>query len=127
MTLTRRHDRAAPASRERGAQVLGDEIRRFGEVARCERSLLAVHSPEHAFYLGIESAARELLDPEIGPHRTDGWLDRMSPGFRDGYLRAACVLIGALQTPEQVTGRLAVPEPPHAPAPELVGHVLVRR
>lgn len=81
-----------------GAQrpILLGAVRGLVAEARSERSLLASGSPGHAFYLGVEAAAEEVLHPELGSSRGGDWLDRQAPAFRDGYLRTSTLLADAM-------------------------------
>jgi hypothetical protein len=63
--------------------------------ARRERATLDMESPERAYLLGVDAAAQEVLHPELGAARADGWLDAEKPAFREGYLRTSAMLAAA--------------------------------
>jgi hypothetical protein len=82
-----------------------DLIRR----AWSERATMQQSSPERAFYLGVEAAAEEVVNPEIGCAREAHWLDREPSPFRAGYLEAQAVLAAAMTAEEP---------PQHLPLPD---------
>jgi hypothetical protein len=65
------------------------------DTARRERATLDMDSPERAYLLGVDAAAQEVLHPELGAARVDGWLDEEKPAFREGYLRTSALLAAA--------------------------------
>jgi len=78
--------------------------------ARSIRGRLPARDPVRQFYLGVEAAADELLRPELGMARQEGWLERETPLFRDGYTKTSALLaqVAASETPPP---RIPVPEP----------------
>ena len=84
-------------------------VRGLVKAASDERASLPVHSAERQFYLGVEAAADEILHPELACARTDGWLDRESAAFREGYLHTTNLLAIAMTAP-QAPFRLPLPD-----------------
>jgi hypothetical protein len=56
-------------------------------------------SPEHDFYEGVASAADTHLHQGRAPAEDPGWLDRQTPAFRDGYLKASAIISAATGRP----------------------------
>jgi hypothetical protein len=75
--------------------------------------MLSAESGERQFYLGVEAAAEQVLQPQLEASRDTGWLDRQPAAFRDGYLRASTMLASAETAPEPPL-RLPLPECPPA-------------
>ncbi|HZP27478.1 MAG TPA: hypothetical protein VFC99_00885 [Acidimicrobiia bacterium] len=90
--------------------ILVQAVRRLVEAARTERGLMPERSPEREFYLGVEAAAEGVLHPELEMTRTESWVERHTPEFREGYTRTATLLAtarSAAETPMQ----LRLPDP----------------
>jgi hypothetical protein len=85
-------------------------VRALVKSAQSERATMHETAPERAFYLGVEAAAEEVLRPELGVARADGWLDHESAMFRSGYLKTTDLLAAAMTSPEPPQ-RLLLPEP----------------
>jgi hypothetical protein len=83
-------------------------VRRLIADARAERARLPVDAVERTFLLGVDAAAMEVLRPELGCSKSDGWLEHQEPAFREGYLRTSLLLAGALAAPE-VPWRIPLP------------------
>jgi hypothetical protein len=79
--------------------------------ARSERALLPVDSAERQFYLGVEGAAEEVVQPQLAGSREEQWLERQPPAFRDGFVRTAD-LLARLATNREPPRRIPLPEPP---------------
>ena len=77
--------------------------------ARSERATMQQSSPERTFYLGVEAAAEEVLHPELGAARDEGWLNREAPPFRAGYLETKA-LLGAAMTSDEPPQHLPLPD-----------------
>ena len=75
--------------------ILRQAARQLVAAARSERALIPESSPERQFYLGVEAAAQEVLQPELSASRTSRWLERESSAFRDGYLQTSAMTSSA--------------------------------
>jgi hypothetical protein len=90
--------------------ILVQAVNDLVATARAERALVSRDSGARQFYLGVEAAAEEVLYPELGVSRDEGWIERQSPQFRDGYLRTSTMLANATAAGEPPL-RFALPEP----------------
>jgi hypothetical protein len=72
--------------------VLRTAVRDLLERARHERALLPSSDPERRFLLGVESAALEVIHPELGETRTEDWPHHEPHEFREGYVTARDLL-----------------------------------
>ena len=90
--------------------VLAQAVRDLIQAARTERSTLPLATPERQFFLGVEAAAEEVLRPELGAARPDGWPGAETPAFRDGYLQTTSELAAA-RTAAEPPQRLRLPRP----------------
>jgi hypothetical protein len=79
--------------------------------ARSERALLPMDSAERQFYLGVEKAAEEVLQPQLTAAREEHWLERQLSAYRDGYVRTAD-LLARLSTAPEPPLRIPLPQPP---------------
>jgi hypothetical protein len=93
--------------------ILLHAVRALVAEARSERSTLSMDSPERQFYLGVEAAADEVLQPQLAASREAGWLDRHPAAYRDGYLRTSTALASAAVAAEPPL-RIALPDFPSA-------------
>ncbi len=80
--------------------ILLEAVRGLVAEARSARAQLPAVAAERRFLLGVEAAAMEVLHPELGAARREGWLDLEPPVFRDGYLQAGSMLAAAMTAPE---------------------------
>ena len=88
-------------------------LRRLQDEARRERAACGIDSPERHFYLGVETAAEEVLRPELAMARSDDWPAGEVPAFQEGYRRMTAALAAAGAEPL----RLLLPDPPAGLAP----------
>jgi hypothetical protein len=95
--------------------MLLQAVRTLIAEARSERSTLSADSGERQFYLRVEGAAEEVLQPQVAVSRDTAWLDRQASAFRDGYLHASTMLANAATAPEPP---LLLPLPEFRPHPE---------
>ena len=104
---------SSPASGRSGVgrAMLVQAVRALVEDARSERSTLSAESDERQFYLGVEAAAQQVLQPQLAVSRDTGWLDRQPSAFRDGYLRA-CTMLASAETAPEPPLRLPLPQRP---------------
>lgn len=77
--------------------------------ARDARAQLAADSDERLFFLGVDAAALEVLQPELEEGHTDEWLELREPSFREGVLCARAALAAATVT-QPTPSRVYVPE-----------------
>ncbi len=91
--------------------ILLSAVRGLIAAAQARRSLEREGAPERQFFLGVEAAAEEVIHPELGSTRGEGWLEHERPAFREGYLRTATLLAHARTAPEPPL-TLPLPEPP---------------
>src|SRR6516165_12028256 len=59
----------------------------------------AAGSAEHDFYAGVASAADAHRRSARAPDKDPRWLERQTPAFRDGYLKASAVIAAAASHP----------------------------
>jgi hypothetical protein len=85
----RAHD--APAARDRSPLTL-DSVDELAKWARAERARAWFFSPDRAYYLGMETAAEQVLHPQREALRTIGWYDRSNPAFMAGYMETTALL-----------------------------------
>ena len=90
--------------------VLLQAVRALVAEARAERALLPFDAPERRFFLGVEAAADEVVHPELGHARPDGWPRREPTEFQEGYLQTSNLVAAALTAPEPPL-RFALPRP----------------
>ena len=76
--------------------------------SRC--STVPERAPERQFFLGVETAAREIVHPELQVSRGEHWLERETPDFREGYTRTS-TMIAMAETSPHSTGSFRLPEP----------------
>lgn len=88
-----------------------ESVRTLIAAAQSARAMLRGTAPEREFYLGVESAALELLHPEIGEAHTEPWLSRQSFEFKEGYLRTKA-LFAAAMTADAWPSVLPMPDAP---------------
>ena len=88
--------------------------RAMSEGARRLAGQTRAGSPEHDFYAGVASAADAHQHRGRGPAEDPGWLERQTPVFRDGYLKASAIISAAAGHPQP---HLLMPsfEPPSRP------------
>jgi hypothetical protein len=101
-----------------GAERVEDLI----DGAERQKARAARFSLQHGYYAGVETAARQVLHPEIDALRNVGWLDRHNPGFMSGYVRTAARLASRwavllAEPASDTTGHVpsASPPPRHSP------------
>jgi hypothetical protein len=88
--------------------ILNGALKQLAEEARLRAAAVPMHSPEHAFYNGVLTAAADRLHPlhHVAHDRT--WLAGQSPAFRVGYTRASINIAMFGHAPL----RLHLPAPP---------------
>jgi hypothetical protein len=69
-----------------------DAVQGLIDRARSERATKSRLSPEHAYYLGVEVAAEQVLHPDLDCLKTVSWLDRHNPAFVAGYVETTARL-----------------------------------
>ena len=69
-----------------------DAVLELIDRARAERATRSRLSPEHAYYLGVEIAAEQVLHPDLDCVKTVSWLDRLNPSFVAGYVETTAQL-----------------------------------
>jgi hypothetical protein len=60
--------------------------------ARHERQSRWVFSPDRAYFLGVETAAEQVLHPEVEAVGSVSWVDLQHPAFVMGYLETVATL-----------------------------------
>jgi hypothetical protein len=60
--------------------------------AREERASLSRLSPRRAYYVGVEAAAEQVLNPGFEWVRKVAWLDRLNPAFISGFVETTAFL-----------------------------------
>ena len=60
--------------------------------ARQEQAALSRLSPRRAYYVGVEAAAEQVLNPGLEWVRKVGWLDRVNPAFISGFVETTALL-----------------------------------
>jgi hypothetical protein len=83
-------DRRLPRQR-RPTQNL-DVVRDMIDTARAEQAGLSPLSPDRAYYLGVETAAQQVLHRDVEATDQVHWLDRVHPCFIAGYVETAAAL-----------------------------------
>ncbi len=87
--------------------VLRNALRQLADEARRVAALLHVGSADHDFYVGVQRAAEERLSPGLAASdRSD--IDRRSPAFREGYVKASTMIAEALTLTTPIRFRLPV-------------------
>jgi hypothetical protein len=69
-----------------------DVVRAMIDEARAERAALSFFSPERAYYVGVETAAEQVLHPDVEATSGVPWLDRVHPYFIAGYVETTAAL-----------------------------------
>jgi hypothetical protein len=69
-----------------------DGVQELLDWARTQRAHMALFSLDRAYYLGIETAAQQVLHAEVEAVRSVGWLDRLNPAFVSGYMETIAML-----------------------------------
>lgn len=62
------------------------------DAARREQDRLPASASERWYLLGVDTAAREALHPDLTRSRCEHWPDEECPEFREGYHRTQAVL-----------------------------------
>ena len=76
--------------------------------ARAERASLPADAGERQFYLGVDAAAEEVLQPGLADTRPADWLDRETPSFREGYLQTS-ILLATVSTSDDPPSHVPLP------------------
>jgi hypothetical protein len=66
--------------------------------AESRRGWMPSESLERQFYLGVEAAAKDVLDPARVTGRSASWLARETDAFRDGYERTRVLVTSVFAT-----------------------------
>jgi hypothetical protein len=74
-------------------------LRQLADEARREAALIAMGSPEHAFYEGVVVAAEDRLHLARRELHDDRWLAAQTPHFREGYVKASDIIATAGHAP----------------------------
>ena len=74
------------------SQDPADAVRELIAKARQERASLSRLSPRRAYYVGVEAAAEQVLDPGFEWVRKVAWLDRLNPAFISGFVETTAFL-----------------------------------
>ena len=91
-TPVRRHqEHSGRASAHRSAATL-EAVQDLAERARHERTSRWLFSPDRAYYLGVETAAEQVLHPEVEVASNVSWLDLQHPAFVMGFLETVATL-----------------------------------
>jgi hypothetical protein len=90
--------------------ILLPAVRDLTRRARTARAALPADSPQRQFYLGVESAAAEIIRPELSVSRSGDWLSRESPEFGSGYLMTSTIISDAMSA-DVPPPRLYLPDP----------------
>jgi hypothetical protein len=69
-----------------------DAVQQLADRARIERTSRWPFSPDRAYYLGVETAAAQVLHPEVEALSTVAWFDVQHPAFVAGYLETVATL-----------------------------------
>jgi hypothetical protein len=69
-----------------------DAVQELADRARHERSSRWLFSPDRAYFLGVETAAAQVLHPEVEALSTVAWFDAQHPAFVAGYLETVATL-----------------------------------
>jgi hypothetical protein len=69
-----------------------DAVQNLADRARRERTSRWFFSPDRAYYLGVETAAAQVLHPEVEALSTVAWFDAQQPAFVAGYLETVATL-----------------------------------
>ena len=93
------------------AVIAREALRRLAEEARQRAATVQVGTPEHDFYVGVLSAARDLSGPAPSNAARPSALRDRTPAFRDGYLKVSNMAAAAVG---HAPSRFPFPTPDHS-------------
>jgi hypothetical protein len=100
----------SPLEHDSRRVMLVGPVRDLVKRAHDMRATMQQADPGRQFYLGVEAAAEEVLHPELGCARAEGWLDRETRDFREGYMETQ-LLLAAAMTSQRPPPQIALPSP----------------